>query len=518
MPRLAAPLICLLALLAPAAAVDVTGPLVAVIPDTTRPNDTGWLLVRSAGDDRLYGTDDRGLTIILEHNHKTLLRDAGGEAAGDLGISLRLTGVHAEPRRLAGRRVHVIARVDSIYPDAADRDRGHRHADLSPARPAPDVHHRFLDVPVDHDQPDGPTFSLYYELSSDHDPARPVVLIPTDGQRTLSQVGAADRYREMFGLEATTVTFEYRGMPASAIAGLDTMAWARRAHVLSTDQVVEDIECIRRDLLGDGKIHVLGGSGTAMVGLKYVAAYPQHVGRAFLMSFFQDARGSSEAGVAFFAEFLGERGLREAYRAAIQQPGVQERQLLFLIQRLLYFDADRAARLITATAAGDRSLYRDLTDQLGSVEFFIRSARVHKPWTVVFMFETNQPVTLAGRPDINDPFLRMAAPVRAALGEDAARARRFDIPGLNTVDTEILLVGGTEDPVAPVTELQRIHAQLPRSALAVFAAQHCLQGPVGARQARAALANHFFAHGLAPDTLHAHLAAGQPENRFLRLE
>lgn len=135
-------------------------------------------------------------------------------------------------------------------------------------------------MPVSYQNPDGETFLLYYELCSDFDESRPTVIIPTDAQRSLSQVGWADKYKEMFELEEyNTVTFEYRGMYASGIPevsnpGLD---WSRAYQILNSDNAVEDIERIRRDLMGDRQVFILGGSGTAMMGLKYISRYPQNV-------------------------------------------------------------------------------------------------------------------------------------------------------------------------------------------------------------------------------------------------
>ncbi len=529
MPRTMIPsLLALCALFASAAvalAADRAGPaapslattLVEVIPDADAPNHTGWLAFRSATGDRLHVTDDLALTTVIEQTHKNLLADHPGPRAADLEIGVRFTGVVARAGTVAGRPVHVITAVDSIYPDHPGSGHGYRYADLAPGRPAADFHHRYLEVPVRHDDPSGGTFELYYELCSDYDPARPVILVPTDGQRTFSQVGWADRYQEMFGLEANTVTFEYRGMPCSPIPGLERMDWRQRYQVLNTDQVVADMECIRRDLLGDGKIDVLGGSGTAMMGLKYLAAHPRSVDRAFLMSFFLDARGSSEAGVVAYERFLAEHDLAAAHAAAVARPEVAPDQLLFLVQRLLYHDRDRAAGLIRAASAGDLAAYREATAQLGTVDFFVRSIQAHRPWTVVFMYETNLPTALGGAPDINQPFLRIAAPLRRAFPPAATRTHLFAIDGLRDVAAEVMLVGGTRDQVAPLDQLERIAARLPDSRLAVFDAYHCLQAPPGAQQARAELANLFFTRGLHDPALEDHLAGGQPGNGFLEL-
>ncbi len=256
---------------------------------------------------------------------------------------------------------------------------------------------------------------------------------------------------------------------------------------------MEDIERIRQDLLGDEKVYILGGSGTAMMGMKYVANYPEKVEKAFLMSFFKDAKGSSEAGVTFFSNFLTENKLMPHYKKIINQKIVDPHQLLFLIQRLLYYDKDIGKNMILELSENKRELYKKYTEQLGSVDFFIRSAQKYKPWSVVFMYETNIKTNLNGLPDINYPFYEMGAPVRKVRKNP--QQDLFDIDGLGQVKTEVLLVAGTLDQVAPVSELKRIHDQLPNSKLVIFEAYHCLQASDESKECRNGLANTFFKSG-----------------------
>jgi len=385
--------------------------------------------------------------------------------------------------------------------------------------PEPDFHHRYIEVPVCYTHPDRGVFRLYYEINSDFDPHRPTVIIPTDGQRSESLVGWADKYKDMFGLTCNVITHEYRGMPCGRIQeiGEERIDWKKACEDLNTDNAVEDIERIRRDLLGDRKAFLLGGSGTAMMGLKYLSKYHRHIERAFLMSFFKDAEASSRSGLEFFDSFLQQHKLETEFAAVMKRPDIAPEQFLFLVQRLLYFDQDATRELIEKTARGDMSLVSEWEPKLGTVDDFIRSARESQPWTVVFMYETNIEPREPGKPDINYPFFTMAAPLNELAARGLIPTRRFDVENLEAISTEILLVGGTLDQVAPLSDLQAIHERLPDSRLAVFEAYHCLQVPAEAKKCRGGLIDVFFRHGHDSDELRRFLNEAGPESRFLEL-
>jgi pimeloyl-ACP methyl ester carboxylesterase len=486
-------------------------------PDATGVND--FFVVLEAAPWR-YLVDDFHLVFLIEHSHGLLFADSLAADLSTAQLRVRLTGVEVEERQVNGQPARVIVAADSLYPDWPASPRGFALAEIDPGCPAPDFHHRYVRVPVSYDHPEWGTFELYYELSSDFDPSRPTVIVPTDGQRTFSQVGWADRYRQMFGLSQNVATYEYRGMHCAPIPGLlrPERDWGRAYEALKLANVVEDIERIRRDLPGDGPTYVLGGSGTAMVGLEYLAKYHEHIDRAFLMSLMKDAEASSVAGVDFFRRFLAEHHLADewaAIRAAASSPGeppahpLSLEQVLFLVQRLLYHDQDEAAALIREVAAGQPERYDRWTAQLGSVDFFVRSAQRYRPWAVVFMWETNVPTAPPGEVDINGPFLAMGRPVADLVGRGAVTGRQYRLTGLEDVSTEVLLLAGTRDQVVPVEETDRIHRALPDSRFAIFEAYHTLAGPPEARAARNRIAELFFRHGFRSAEVQEFLASDE---------
>jgi pimeloyl-ACP methyl ester carboxylesterase len=475
---------------APASAVEQMAELTVRVTDVLAGPDGSRLpghirleVAEIAEDGQAIGrrleVGDFYVILVLELTHHVLFADMAAPELAALGLTARFTDVTIRSGAFGGGERDVIVGVGRIYPAHPRSAVGHDYRALNPGCPEPDFHRRYIRVPVAYDRPEWGEFDLYYELCSDFDESRPTIIVPTDGQRMLSQVGWADRYKEIFATSLNVVTYEYRGMPCSPIAGLEpgTTDWWRAAVALHSDQVVEDIERIRQDLLGDRNVNILGGSGTAMIGLKYLSRYGRHVDRALLMSLFKDARGSSEAGNRFLADFLRDHDLTRVFARLVADSPVAVDQLLFLMQRLLYADQQRVVRLIEQLDAGERTLFDELTAELGTVANFVESAQRYRPWTVVFMHETNLPSAADGEPDINAPFYLIGEPLARLVERRQLPPLFFDVTGLEHIDTEVLLIGGTLDPVAPIDETMRIHHRLPNSSFAIFAAQHCLDGP-----------------------------------------
>ncbi len=434
---------------------------------------------------------------MIEQTHKVLLSDFINKPL-PYEIIIKLENTTITEREINNRFKPFIKSAGKIYPDYPGSEYSFDYKEINPGIPEEDYYHRYVDAPVSYLDPAKGSFKLYYELCSDYDESKPTIIIPTDGQRSLSQVGWADKYKEMFSLDYNTVTYEYRGMYASKIPLVENKNtnWNTLYEILNSDNVIEDIELIRKDLPGNKPVYILGGSGTAMMGLKYISRYHQNIKRAFLMSFFKDAKGSSEAGVIYFNNFLKDNNLTEKFRSIYQNHKIDIKQTLFLIQRLLYYDKDIVKDLISELSEGSFDLFEKYSKQLGSVEFFIRSVRKYKPWTVIFMYETNINTSLNNMPDINYPFLKMAEPVHDYYSNNHISKPplfKIDIPG--GIQTETLLVAGTLDQVAPIHEMLRIFNDLPGSELAIFEAYHCLQSPEESRICRNNLANIFFKTG-----------------------
>lgn len=499
--------------------LNFVGNVQEVIKKQNNERNDVYLKLVSKRDSSVYFVDDFYLVFIIEQTHKQLLSDLiGKKSVREIG--LRLENIEVAKKQIDGKKVKFITSIDKIFPDYPS-ERSYQYSDLNPGIPDEDYFHRYIEVPVSYENPEMGKFELYYELCSDFDESKPSIIIPTDGQRSLSQVGWADKYKQNFELDYNTVTYEYRGMYASSIPEVENKNtdWNTLYKILNSDNVVKDIEKIRQDIPGDGEVYVLGGSGTAMIGLKYLANYPEKIKRAYLMSFFKDAKGSSLSGVRFFKDFIASNNLKAKYVSALNNENTYKYQVLFLLQRLLYFDEQQAKQLIVELSQNKFDLYKKYTDMLGTVDFFIRSARKYKPWSVTFMYETNINTSSYEIYDINYPFFEIAKPLRQARkkqyksGEDL-----FDTPNLDKVQTEILLIAGSMDQVAPVNQLERIHQELSNSKLAIFKAYHCLQSSSESKSVRNKLANLFFKSGSDSKNMENYLKSSSLVNKFIELK
>lgn len=467
-----------------------------------------------------YFVDDFFMVFLIENEHSLIFSDYISDDISHKNITVKFEDVVVKQKKINGESQKLITSVNKFFPDYPESESSYTYQNINPGCPEPDYYHRYIEVPLSYDHPEWGEFDLYYELCSDYEEGKPTVMVPTDGQRTFSQVGWADKYKESFDTSFNVVTYEYRGMYCSDIPEFQKKGrdWSRIYESLHSDNVVEDIERIRKDLLGDKKMPILGGSGTAMMGLKYLSKYHQKVERAFLMSFFKDAQGSSESGIQYFNEFLKKKDLEKDYSEILRKRNVEIEQLLFLIQRLLYFDQKKAAELIKEVSQDDLTLYKKWTDRFGTVDYFIRSAQKYRPWVVVFMYETNIQTSEGKTPDINYPFLKEAEPLTKLAEKGVISKEKFDIPNLENISTEVLLVGGTLDQVAPIEETLRIHKQLPHSRFAVFKAYHCLDRPPEAKKARNDLVDLFFSYGSESEELKNYLEKEGPEGHFLGFE
>jgi len=372
-----------------------------------------------------------------------------------------------------------------------------------------------------HGDPAAGTFKLYYELCTGFDPKMPTIMIPADAQQTTSWVGYADKMKKLLGTSLNTVAFQHRGHFCSRIEGVRTVTdqdWARAYRIFRIDNVVEDMELIRRHLLGqEGKLLLWGCSGVATTAIQYLKRYHRHVPRALLGSFYLDPVGASEETVDYFVGFLRDRSLEAAWERIAREGRVDQLQLLHLVQQLLYADPERAAGLIEEVAAGDLGRFKEaLKDPDRDAHRVIRS--VHRKWpqAAVFMYESNVPTGRPGHLDINRPVLAMGAPLNRAARAGVIKPRRWDLSGLEQITTEVLLYGGSSDHVVPVSETRKIRERLPAGHLAVFHGLHCL-ADTGCKYGKG-LADAFFSGGVASPGVRDVLRVGGCGGRFLALE
>lgn len=159
-----------------------------------------------------------------------------------------------------------------------------------PALP-PDARHRYLNLPLDYEDPNSPQFRAFYLLSPNFRPDGPVVFFFTDGQMEL--VGPTPDYA-FFEAQVPGVSYVligHRGhsptlFPEVYPQGKTDLQGAMNLY--GSWQRVEDIERVRRDLLAlgllppAGKIMIFAASGAGVLAQQYVHRYGEHVSRVLL--------------------------------------------------------------------------------------------------------------------------------------------------------------------------------------------------------------------------------------------
>lgn len=455
----------------------------------------------------------------IEDAHHRLFDDLPAKNVEAASIRVDLKGLETAERVVWGQEVRVVTRVESLDPCPRAGSTFVKAVKLDPPDPVEDAHHRYLEVPICHARPDWGTFKLYYEVNSDFDRSKPTIMLPGSGQVEESWAGFADRYKnEVLETDCNVVVFQYRGTFASRIDRVAIhrkLDWSEAYQIFRIENVVEDMDRVRRDLLGtDGKLHLWGCSAVAVVAAAYLAKYSRHVPRAFLSGFFKDTAAACRSAVQFFERFLAERKLTASFDKIVREGRLPVEQLLFVLQRLLYSDQQRAEALIREAASGNAKLLDEETARQGTVDAFIRTCQLNAPQGVVFMYETNIPVYEDGRPDINAVFYKIGEPIRRFVPAGERNPKPLDLENLESVCSEVLLLAGTLDQVAPVEEMEKLRRLLPRSRLAIFQAYHCFYDQ---KTIRNRISELFYRGGLESAELGSFLRSGTCKSTFVEL-
>jgi pimeloyl-ACP methyl ester carboxylesterase len=149
---------------------------------------------------------------------------------------------------------------------------------------------RTIEVPLDHRKPDLGRAPLYFEFGAPYDRTKPVVFIIADAQQYYVRRGSvAALQKTLFGDAFNVVGIVGRGSTEEFIKAAQApdgrVDWLRAWQVFNSEQWVDDIDAVRRSIVGDkGKILLYGRSGGGFLVHQYLAKYGAHALRAFTSS------------------------------------------------------------------------------------------------------------------------------------------------------------------------------------------------------------------------------------------
>ncbi|MEW5764078.1 MAG: alpha/beta fold hydrolase [Acidobacteriota bacterium] len=324
---------------------------------------------------------------------------------------------------------------------------------------------RAVEVPLDRENPALGRASIHAEFGASFDPAKPVLFVIADAQQFYVRKGAmAELQKRRFGSAFNVVGIIGRGFTPEFIRAAQGPGgepdWEKAWAVFSADEWVEDIETVRRTIVGaEGKILLYGQSGGAFLVHQYLAKYGQHVARAATPAALNPFLvGELGLNTDRFWEEVGafDPRLHALLRQALERHAADRARLVMTLQRQNFFvPPDRLpeerASLIRALASGDTEAYGKARQdyQVEAVGAFLNSPegipiRVR---LFEFLLPSQALARLAGdklHPDLENQ-RNFAAPLLDLHDKRRICAPRWDRAALHQLDTEVLVLAGVRD-------------------------------------------------------------------------
>jgi len=324
---------------------------------------------------------------------------------------------------------------------------------------------RTVRVPLDHASPQSRSGLLTVDLGAPFDPAKPTVLVVADGQQFFVQPGTmAELQARVFGDSFNVAGIVPRGLtPAfqQATQGGDGATdWRKAWRVFNSAQWIEDIDQVRRSLVGEhGRILLYGRSGGAYLVHEYLMKHGDHVRRAFTQAPVCPVLNRT-LGIPYDLWWrslpVHHPRVQSLLLDVLAKHPEERLRLLVTLQRLHFFvpaDSFEVAveQLVRAVAAGDTAAYararaRYQTEAVLDLHRAPQGIAMH-----VRELELLEPAGgFEPRPkDVIAPLLEtqetLGAPLLALVRDGAIPHPSFDLAPAHRLGTEILIVTGRYD-------------------------------------------------------------------------
>lgn len=210
----------------------------------------------------------------------------------------------------------------------------------------PDVHHRYLQIPLEHGNPDLGNFTAFYLLSPGFSAGEDVIFWLFDNQQ--ERVGMINSSADFGYFEESLGGLSYvlignRGVSPTLfpeVFNKDGSAnYSLALRLYGSLQQVEDIEAVRQDmqkrgqLPEDGRIMLYGGSGGGVLVQQYLDRYGEHVSRA-LIEYSSGPDLACTHNTTFMKEtYLSNESLANSY-FSLMQNGENTASLAFMLYKI----------------------------------------------------------------------------------------------------------------------------------------------------------------------------------------
>jgi len=324
-----------------------------------------------------------------------------------------------------------------------------------------------IDVPFDYSDPDFGSGPIYYEFGKPYQEDKPTIFIISDAQQFYVRAGEVVNFQDRwFGDDFNVLGIVGRGTSPEfiekALDGDGKPDWRSAWKVFNYKQWLGDIDSVRKAVLGEkGRIMIYSESGGAMLSHQYLAAYGQHVSRAFTRAAVNPFLvGDLGLNSDRFWKEIGEYDpeLHNLTNQALERYADQRSVVVMTLQRQNFFLppdelAAGRAKLITALANGDEDYFAEVREkyEVDAVKEIMGTNEVIP--IRVRLFEFLVPSGARNRltkgvlyPDY-EVQAELAAPLLKLYDEGAIPQITFDAKGLHTLEGEVFILAGRWDHV-----------------------------------------------------------------------
>ena len=346
-------------------------------------------------------------------------------------------------------------------------------------------------VPFVYEHPEKGSFDLSYELGRAFDPAKRTVFVIADGQQFYVRTGLiAPLQDKLFGDSFNVVGIIGRGVNeqvAREVKHGSSVDWLTAYQILNSDEWIEDIESVRKDLLGPmGAVALYGRSGGALLVHQYLCKHPEHVVAAYTQASvnrFLDAEFGLSSDTFWNEIGQSDTTLQPLLLEAVARHPADRSKIMLLLQRQNFFvpaaqiTVERA-KLIHALHDWDETSIAKLSKDY-QVDPTLDFLKAGNPMINIRIFELFAPVLASARVGAEqriDPDMEVgklfAEPLLQLLAQKKISAPAIDFRAAHSVTADVYIVAGRYDHTADYRSQIALASEYPKHHLLLLNDDH----------------------------------------------